>query len=62
VSSALVRLPAGVLLFVAWMDQALMADEEVAAREGLCTYLTNEGLLFGVGSYMSLQMFLSAAR
>jgi len=54
VSSPLVRLSAGVLLLVAWMNEALMADEEVAASEGLGTYLTHERLLFGVCSYMSL--------
>lgn len=61
VSSPLVGLSASVLLLVAWVDEPLMADEEVAASEGLCTYLTHERLLFGVCSYMSLQMFLSPA-
>ena len=61
VGASLVGLSAGVLLLVAWMDQPLMADEEVAACECLGTYLAYEGLLFGMGANMSLQMFLSAA-
>ncbi len=62
VGAPLVGLAAGVLLLVARVDQPLMADEEVAAGECLCAYLTHEGLLFGVGADVSLQMFLSPAR
>ena len=47
------------ILFIAWMHQTLMADEQIAPRKGLLTYLANEWLLFGMCSYMSLQVFLN---
>lgn len=48
----------GVLIFLAWMDESLMADKQVAAREGLGADLTDEGLLLGVSANMSLKVFL----
>lgn len=51
-------LSACVLVLVARVDEALMADEEIAASEGLCTDVANEWLFFGMGSNMSLKVFL----
>lgn len=42
------------LVFITWVDEALMADEEVAAGEGLGTYLAYKGFLFGMSADVSL--------
>lgn len=51
----------GMLLLFTWMDESLVADQQVATREGLCTDFTNERLLFRVGADVSLEMFLWTA-
>jgi len=61
VGASLVGLSAGVLLLVAWVDQPLVANEEVAASECFGTYFAHEGLLFSMCSDMALQMFLPPA-
>ena len=55
-----VAFPARVVLFVAWMDEPFMSDEEVAAREGFGTDVANEWFLFGMCANVSLQMLLQA--
>ena len=58
--ASLLRLAAGVLLFIARVDEALVAHQQVAARKRLGAYLADKGLLLGVGADVSLQMFLWA--
>lgn len=58
VGASLMGLATGVLLFVARMNESLVAHEEVAAGKCLCTYFADKRLLLGVSAYMSLQMFL----
>lgn len=54
----LMRLPARVMVLVARVHEALVAHKQVAASERLGAYLADEGLLFGMGSDVSLEMFL----
>jgi hypothetical protein len=55
---SMVTFSARVFVFFARVDEALMANEEVATRESLATEIADEGLLLGVGADVSLQMFL----
>ena len=59
--SPLGRFSACVVLFIPRMDKPLMADEEVASSEGLGAYFADKWLLFGVRSYMALEVFLRHA-
>jgi hypothetical protein len=56
------RFPARMLVFIAGVDESLMADEEVASSKGLCANVANERFLFGMGTDVSLEMFLCACR
>lgn len=40
------------------MDESLVTDKQVAAGKGLVADLADERFLFGVGTNMSLKMFL----
>lgn len=50
----------GMVLFIARVDQALVADEEVAAGKRLGTDVAYKWFLLGVSSNMSLEMLLRA--
>lgn len=58
VRASLVRLAACVLVLVAGVYQAFMADEEIASSERLGAYFADKRLFLRVGSYMSLQVLL----
>jgi hypothetical protein len=47
-----------VVLLVARVDESLMANEQVASGEGFGTDVADERLLFGVGTDVSLEVFL----
>jgi hypothetical protein len=53
-----VALPARVVFFIARMNKSFMSDEEVTSCKCLGTDVANEGLLFGMGTDVSLEMFL----
>ncbi len=53
-----VAFSAGMIFFVARVDEPFVSDEEVAAGKGLGTDIANEGLLFGVCTNVSLEMLL----
>ena len=55
-----VAFSAGMVLFVAGVDEPFVSDEEVAPGKGLGTDVANERLLFGVGTNVSLEMLLQA--
>ena len=48
----------GMIFFVAWVDQALMTHEEVAAGKGLLADVAHKGFLFRVGANVPLEVFL----
>ena len=53
-----VSLPTAVVVFIAWVDESLVSDKEVAAGKSLGTDVANEGFLFGMGTDMSLEVLL----
>ena len=50
----------GVVLFIAGVDEALVADEQVAAGKGLGTDVADERLLLGMRADVSLEVLLQA--
>ena len=46
------------LLFLAWMDQSLVPDKQIAARKGLVTDFADERFLLCVGANVALEVFL----
>jgi hypothetical protein len=51
-------LSARMFVFLAWMDESLMAYEQVASGESLATEVTDERLLFCVCTNMALEVLL----
>ena len=55
---SMMTFPTGVFLFFTRVDEAFMADEQVASREVLAAEVAYEGLLFCMGTNVALKMFL----
>jgi hypothetical protein len=51
-------LSARMFVFLAWMDESFVTDEQVTSGEGLATEITNKWLLLGMCANVALEMFL----